>query len=321
MIPSPFSYIQIFRANFYWLAEHLLRRTLFSYFFDKKVKKHRLDLLDTLKTIEKNKEVYIDEISNLSPRDFFYKYFLKNRPVILKGAAKNWKCMKWNFDFFLDKFGQEETMVTDENDQNFDSLKEIILQLRSGNLKSARICNVLQNHQELLQDVDINHLKKYIPFCSFTTSHQFFLGAKGNITPLHAGATNNFSIQLHGTKIWRLIDPNFNPVINPIINQEPLFRSYLDPKNKNSDKYPEVDYIPIIIAKLEPGDILFNPTFYWHHVSYESESITIGLRWLNLYNLIRSSITMGALLATATNPPAILSFLNIHKGKTTPFYK
>lgn len=316
-----FNFIEIQFSNLLWIFENYLPSTIFNAIF-KNIKKRTYEKrLRKLKRFGKGKVIPVEKIENLDPKTFFYKYYLRGKPVIFKGAAKDWECSKWDFDFFKQNYGEEETMITGHGDMNINNLGQAIDSLRGGNVKNARVCNVIQNNPELMQQADLGFLKRFISWPSFTTSYQFFLGTIKNFTPLHAGMTNNFSIQLHGHKRWKIVDTHFNPVIRPIADGGPLLKSELDLSDENMNHNEAVKYIDIYDAYLEEGDILFNPSFFWHYIEYQNESITIGLRWLNVFSILKSSLLMGVLVLTAYNPSAFQSFFTIRKGKAMPFYR
>jgi hypothetical protein len=316
-----FSFTDKSISNILWIVEHFLPRFLFNPLFGAFKKYHISKLLRKVKANGPREVTQIKRVKNITPEIFYKEYFKKNIPVVLDGAALDWDCTKWDFEFFKNHYGEEKTMITDHGDMRLASLSEIIDELRETGLSKARVCNVIQNNQKLMDEVNTEFLKSLIPKTSFTTSYQFFLGVGGNATPMHAGMTNNFSIQLLGEKTWNLVSPEFNPLIKPIIDGGPLLKSSLSLLEQDFQKHEEMQAIDVLTTELKAGDILFNPSFFWHHIEYNSESITIGLRWLNLYSTIKSSITMAALVGLAYNPSAIQSFFTIRKGKEMPFYR
>ena len=55
-------------------------------------------------------------------------------------------------------------------------------------------------------------------------------------------------------------------------------------------------------SSLEPGDILYNPPFYWHQIKNLDKNIAIGFRWYSLSSMLKSSLTQTLLSLTASNP-------------------
>ena len=53
---------------------------------------------------------------------------------------------------------------------------------------------------------------------------------------------------------------------------------------------------------LEPGDILYNPPFFWHEVHNLDTTVGFGYRWFSFNEIIKSSLIKFILTITATNP-------------------
>ena len=65
---------------------------------------------------------------------------------------------------------------------------------------------------------------------------------------------------------------------------------------------------------LEPGDVLFNPSFHWHHVTNLTVSISASCRFWSLPSALQSSPMLSAVTALATNPPAFVAVLRTWRG-------
>ena len=308
-------------SNIFWVLDNYLPKPVFNTLCLKLQSRYNSYLLDYLKKTGPGRIYQIDEVTEITPRDFFFKYYLRNKPLIIKGATKDWQCSSWTLDTLSERFGNDETVITAHGDMKTQTLSTTIEEIRTGSVKNARVANILQNYPELREEADFGFLKKYIPWPSFTTSYQFFIGGNSNFTPLHAGMTNNFSIQLRGKKRWRILPTSLNPIVKPIANGGPLLTSELNLSDEAIKNDETVKYLDLYEANLSDGDILFNPSFFWHYIDYQSESITIGLRWLNVYSCLKSSMLMCFLVFGAYNPSAFKSFLTIRQGKSMPFYK
>ena len=53
---------------------------------------------------------------------------------------------------------------------------------------------------------------------------------------------------------------------------------------------------------LEPGDILYNPPFFWHEVHNLDITVGFGYRWFSVNEIVKSSMIKFILTLIATNP-------------------
>ena len=169
-------------------------------------------------------------------------------------------------------------------------------------------------------DLHLDALARLRPRPSWQTSLQFFLAGAGSVSPLHADGTCNLHVQLRGEKVWRIIEPRFNPAMRPIALRAPHFKSPLAPFDIGE---PGADAPPIDVleAVLEPGDVLFNPSFFWHEVRYRAPSVGFGVRWFTPTSFLRGSPMMALLMVTARNPSVLEALFNARGGRVEGFYR
>ena len=154
----------------------------------------------------------------------------------------------------------------------------------------------------------------------FFTSYQLFIGGSGNITPLHAGITGNFHIQVEGEKVFRIVDTSFNPLINPVNDRTPLIKSKICLFSQNNlEEFPEKKYLNIYEAHLKPGDILFNPPLYWHNVVYKSASLSLGVRFIDPIRSFKASPMLCLILLSASNPSILSYYFKVKNGEIMEF--
>ena len=80
----------------------------------------------------------------------------------------------------------------------------------------------------------------------------------------------------------------------------PFFYSQVDALDE--DILSVAQHLPVYDSVLEPGDVLFNPAFFWHQVHNLSDSIGVGYRWTDMKQAMRVSKTQTIITMTATNP-------------------
>src|SRR5262249_32733954 len=100
----------------------------------------------------------------------------------------------------------------------------------------------------------------------------FWLGPAGTVTPLHHDMTNNGLAQIVGRKRVKLVAPHYTPVL---YNDRHCF-SRVDPEAVDLARFPKASAIRVLDVVVEPGEILFIPIGWWHHVRSLETSISIS---------------------------------------------
>ena len=302
----PFSFR--FRFGQFQFLDHFLGRKSGYNLTKKARKKFYNNLKNQLITKEKGKVVEVDRVKDISEKKFRENYLKKNIPVILEGAALNWDCIKdWSLDYFIEKHGQDEIKVVEDitinkqggiERENYSSnLKTELTNIKNGKGNYYRFYPLINRHPEHLKDINEPYLKSKIEWFSTFKAYQVFFGGKGTVTNLHNANASNFFTQIVGEKEWYLYPISSTPVFDPsptdgmsrgapIRTKEGPF----DPFNPNFEyPYQLFEYIDSYHMILKPGDIFFNPPYYWHAVRNNTESIGMGFRWIAPSAIFRSS--------------------------------
>ena len=107
-------------------------------------------------------------------------------------------------------------------------------------------------------------------------AHLWF-GSAGNVTPLHYDPLNNFFLQLHGRKRFTLFSPRFFDELYPFpIDARFSHISHVDAERPDLDKHPRFVEAQRHEVALGPGDLLFLPAFWWHHVRSLDVAISLN---------------------------------------------
>lgn len=128
---------------------------------------------------------------------------------------------------------------------------------------------------------------------------QFFIGA-GDVegtqgTGWHGDICNNQIVQVFGSKQWLWIHPRHSPLLRPTMMPGKSAISFPD----FSIRTEVVPFLPRMEAKLNPGDFLYNPDWYWHRVVNDPGiSMAVVSRECNVTNLIRGNPIMSSLVIT-----------------------
>jgi ribosomal protein L16 Arg81 hydroxylase len=112
-----------------------------------------------------------------------------------------------------------------------------------------------------------------------------WLGPAGSVTPLHHDLTNNALVQIFGRKLVRLISP-FQ--VEHVYNSRHCY-SDVDPTKVDLQKHPAFAKADVQTVKLMPGEILFIPVGWWHHVTALDVSASLSLTCFGLPNQYEDS--------------------------------
>jgi hypothetical protein len=233
----------------------------------------------------------IDRRDRLSTEEFLENYYATNTPVILTGMMDNWQAMQlWTVDYLKAKYGQVEVEVQSNrhSDRDYEInvdahrhkilfseyIDRVISEGTSNDYYMTAVNNNLETTalRQLLEDIEI--------FPDYLDPHNtagvyFWLGPAGTITPLHHDPGNLIMAQVSGRKLWKLIPPYQTHLL---YNYQEYY-SEIDCDNPNYDRYPLYQYVQPIEILLEPGEAIFVPVGWWHHV--RALDITISVSFTN----------------------------------------
>lgn len=219
---------------------------------------------------------------------FFNDYYAKNKPLVIRGAAKR-TCAykKWTTEYLCNEFGEVMIQAAIGRDQYSDpegNLSKIekkiklrdFLHLIDG-LDSNDAYMVARNYNfmnpglsSLLQD--LQPLPACIKKLPSRRETHLWIGPKGTVTPFHYDRRNIFFFQISGVKRFILASPVAAPYI---YNQYSVF-SKVDPEHPDYKKYPLFRNVRLYTVDLQEGDALFLPVAWWHKVRSLTQSISVG---------------------------------------------
>jgi ribosomal protein L16 Arg81 hydroxylase len=128
----------------------------------------------------------------------------------------------------------------------------------------------------LLEDVELDGA--YFNREQIMGAVSLWLGPAGTVTPLHHDTTNIVFHQVFGRKRFLLI----SPFETALLKHARGVYCDLDPERPR--KHAELAGVPILEVVLEPGDALFIPVGWWHHVRALDPSISISFTNLRVPN-------------------------------------
>ena len=215
---------------------------------------------------------------NRSPEEFYEEYVKTPHPVVLRGFLKEFISMEeWGFDPMLERFGEEDVLLTKpELDGYWGKLKEV----DNPNVYLHNSEILFDKNPVLYKDFNFSHLE---PFLQKKPGYaQLFLGRKKTGAPMHCATNWNFFYMLDGQKKWYFVHPNDSSFVYPFYRwgMNASFGHNMYPDEYDKNDYPLAEYCPYYEVTLDPGDLLFNPPWWWHGVRNVTEkTVGVASRW------------------------------------------
>jgi hypothetical protein len=228
---------------------------------------------------------------DISPGEFFTRYYAENWPVVLLDFAYGWPACGWTVASLASALGDEpvEVMVGRERDEHYElntelhrstmPFSEYVERVRAAE-RSNDTYLVANNRlldtraaAPLWQDFDAGRP----PLDGADAPGHVFLwfGPGGTVTPMHHDLMNVLFVQIYGRKQFTLVAPGFTPRVY----NEVGVHADVDPDLPDYYVFPAFRGVPTTTVTLEPGDTLFLPVGWWHRV--ESLDASISLSFTN----------------------------------------
>lgn len=226
----------------------------------------------------------IPRLDAIDPRDFFETYYAANRPVVLTGLVGHWPALaKWSLDYLDQVVGDAVVEVQADRTRAADyeqakdrhkrttQLRHITAAMRqvgASNDFYLTAYNDTRNKAALAPLwADLGPVSILRP--SGGQEGFFWLGPQGTLTPFHHDLTNNLLVQVMGRKQCLLV-PSWE--VGRMRNAVHCF-SARSPADWDEGA---ADLPPLLECTIGPGDALFLPIGWWHHVEALDHSISMS---------------------------------------------
>lgn len=108
---------------------------------------------------------------------------------------------------------------------------------------------------------------------------RLWVSSEGSVTPLHYDTRNNFLAQMHGRKTVTLLPASEHERAYPLGYTGTNLVSLVDPDRLDAARFPRFPSELLLTVSLEPGDALFIPPFWWHHVRSLDLCVSVNVFW------------------------------------------
>lgn len=247
--------------------------------------------------------VSVERRTGLTAAEFTAEYAAKNKPVVLTDALTHWAAPgKWTPDFFAStypdkllkfKYGGLEMKMRD--------FIPLVLASTAANPAPYWTNNVVADYfPDLVPDITPMPAHTMPNWAERRFLHrslgagvnrgakvEIYIGGPGGSFPiLHwdGMSTHAFLMQLHGLKQYWMWPPDDAAFMYPKEYPERNLSPIRDIENPDLAKYPLFAKARCSTLVLEPGEMLFVPSRWWHTAKMLSPSITLSTNTLNATN-------------------------------------
>ncbi|MFM2138131.1 MAG: hypothetical protein RJA57_438 [Bacteroidota bacterium] len=236
----------------------------------------------------------VTTVDNIEPATFRKEFYEPGIPVVIRGLSRNWPAAtRWNWDYFKQLVGEQQVPLYNNTKSDaytpinraddYKTFGEYIDMIRCGPAGwRIFLFNIFDHAPELTRDFTWpEHLMR-----GFVKKYpMLFVGGAGSITHMHfdIDLSHILHTQFGGRK---------RVLMFPFNEQHKLYRkpwevlSLADFSNYyvegaiDYEKFPALKMARGLDFILEPGDTLFMPSGYWHHMEYLESGFAMSLRAL-----------------------------------------
>lgn len=237
----------------------------------------------------------IERVPAPSRAEFERNYLKRSRPVILEGAMDAWRALgSWSPESLVAKVGTNPVVVQsspngvfglDEEkggpryEQKHMSFGEYAGHVLSDEPSDVRLylqrSSIPDLLPQLMEDFD---LPPYVERDQVYLTNLWF-GPGGNVTRLHYDVPNNFLAQVCGSKRFVMFPPGDMSRLYPFRTKS-YNMSQVNIDEPDLERFPRFrDARPVEIT-LQPGEMLFIPSFWWHQVYSLETGVSVNFWWL-----------------------------------------
>ncbi|WP_374389978.1 cupin-like domain-containing protein [Sandaracinobacter sp.] len=246
-------------------------------------------LLESRAKLERMGAARIPLRDRLSPEEFLADHYTTLTPVVLTGLTDHWPGRRWTLDYLADVVGDPEIEVQTDREADPDFELNSIAHKRRMRWREvlAKLADdpdtndfyVTANNSGLNRRAldrlwrDVGDLPGYLG-PSHLGDGFFWMGPKGTVTPWHHDLTQNLLVNMAGRKRVAMVSP---AETHRMRNHRHCFSRF--GADAALSEVAEAERPRILTVEIGPGDILFIPVGWWHHVT--GLSLTIGMSFTN----------------------------------------
>ncbi|HET9959422.1 MAG TPA: cupin-like domain-containing protein [Polyangiaceae bacterium] len=253
------------------------------------IQERRADLLIRLqRTVARQAQhpASIERRPTPSASDFYDHYCAWQVPVIFTDLLATTAARHWTPESLAERFGGVELKVASgrNSDPDYDrNTPKHTSSMKLGEYVDRVLASgatndiyMVANHRNIARPElrplldELTFPEGYLDPSQLTDASALWFGPAGTVTPLHHDTSNILFCQIYGRKRFRLV-PQFEL---PLHDRARSLYSSADPESESDAQFFSELVVKDVV--LEPGETLFIPACFWHHVRSLDVSISFA---------------------------------------------
>jgi hypothetical protein len=228
--------------------------------------------------------------------EFADNYRSIEEPILVQGGLWDWPAIRWSpetlgslaFDRLIDlQVSLNGSFRMNPDLSPVDPKNQILLRDVKFGLAAQEIINneSLTTKYYITQQNIVSKLPELLPDLACwwpisDTTINIWFGSSGVITPLHFDHAPNLFAQIFGRKKFTLFGPDQSQYLYQYPAETKMSHvSYVDVERPDLLKHPNFTRAQQQVHVMHPGQMLFLPPRWWHHVEAMDISISVNQWW------------------------------------------
>lgn len=256
-------------------------------------------------------------VAQLPPAYFIESFYMRNQPVIFTDFTKDWPAIgKWTPEFLVQNYGDRTAtgltweLTGGEYNADFLNFTRYTATLKewadlvlhpTGTRRGYLTFSLFKLLPELKDDI-----KSFDTYMNIPSSYpkklrqlskkqpSLWFGGAGQISPMHFDTSQNFLIQIYGTKTTVLYPPEeAENLYWPCDDKKPYSLTEVNWTPVNAfkpdlEKHPRFAQAKGVEVTLNPGDVLYLPVRWWHYTRGNDVSLSLNFFWQTHWTILRN---------------------------------
>ncbi|XP_065350020.1 bifunctional peptidase and arginyl-hydroxylase JMJD5-like isoform X3 [Cloeon dipterum] len=215
---------------------------------------------------------------------FWRDHMCKETPIKLTNTIEHFPARKkWTLRYLLKVAGRRTVPVELGRDYTHAHWTQQLMPLgefvRGHLLHESPITGYLAQHSLFLQIPRLMDDLLVPDYCSEAPDMNVWLGPAGTVSPLHHDPKHNLLAQIRGYKRVLLFPAGIDGLYPYPGECLMANTSQVDPESPDPDRFPLFPATQGLSCLLAPGDVLYIPPKWWHHVRSLTPSLSVSYWW------------------------------------------